>query len=275
MDGLAGKVALIVGVGEHMGLAAAERLRREGCTVLVNDIREVVAQRVAERVSQVAPDHGDGSPSLATEQLIVPGDVRSADDCRSMMEVAISRGGALDIVVNAAGRSSFGLIVQMTEEQFNAEISTNLTGTFLVCQAAARAMIEQDRGGRIVLFGSGAGSSASKGGVSHCAAKAGVNLIARVLALEVGEYGITVNVVAPGLVPKAEQMSRQEYRTATLASTPLGRLGEARDVAGAVAFLASDEAGWITGEVLQIDGGTHAGSYHIPVNVSEPRTRVL
>jgi 3-oxoacyl-[acyl-carrier protein] reductase len=147
----------------------------------------------------------------------------------------------------------------MAEEAWRLEIETNLTGSFLIAQTAARAMVAQGRGGRIILFGSTAAESARAGGVSHCASKAGVLMLAKVMALELGQHGITVNAVSPGLVPHLGQASNETYRESYKSMVPMGRLGRPEDLAEAVAFLASDEAGWITGEVLHVDGGFLAG----------------
>jgi NAD(P)-dependent dehydrogenase (short-subunit alcohol dehydrogenase family) len=246
---------LLAGVGQNMGRACAERLLADGNRVLVSDIR---AAMVADL------------PFSGARTAVA--DVRDAGQCAALVRDTVDAFGSLDVLISCIGRSSFGLTVDMSEELFQQELQTNVVGNFLLCQAAARQMIEQGTGGRIVLFSSGAGSSARRGGVSHCTSKAGVNMLAKVLALELGPHGITVNVVSPGLVPKPGQVSSEKYRQAVKESIPLGRLGRAGDVAGAVAFLISPDAAWITGEVLQVNGGSLVGRFSLPVSVDKPRS---
>jgi NAD(P)-dependent dehydrogenase (short-subunit alcohol dehydrogenase family) len=238
-----GKVALISGVGGNIGLATARRLSDLGASIAVSDLDQQVAERAAAEVGGVA----------------LSADVRQAGACRDLVQRVLDALGRLDILVNTAGQSSFASVLDMTDEAWRREIETNLTGSFLIGQAAARAMVAAGRGGRIILFGSTAAESARAGGASHCASKAGVQMLAKVMALELAPHGITVNVVSPGLVPHPSQASDGSYREAFKSMVPLGRLGRPEDVAGAVAYLASDAAAWVTGEVLHVDGGFLAG----------------
>lgn len=260
-----GRNVLLVGVGQNMGRACARRLAADGDQVMISDLRpEVVAGAEAYLHENLAAGAG--------RVVAAQADVRESADCRRLVDATVTEFGSLDILVSCVGRSSFGLVADMDQGLFEQEMQTNVVGNFLIAQAVARRMIEQGRGGRLILFGSGAGASARRGGVSHCSSKAAVNMLAQVLALELGEYGITVNVVSPGLVPKPGQVSSEEYRQAVLRSVPLGRLGRAEDVAGAVTFLASPDASWITGEVLQVNGGSLVGRYSLPVSVDKPRS---
>jgi NAD(P)-dependent dehydrogenase (short-subunit alcohol dehydrogenase family) len=240
---LGGRVALISGVGGNIGLAAARRLSELGARLAVSDLDTRVAERAAAEVRGLA----------------LSADIRRAESCRELVQRVVDGLGRLDILVNTAGRSSFGSVLEMTEDAWRLEIDTNLTGSFLVAQAAARAMVASGSGGRIILFGSTAAESARAGGASHCASKAGVQMLVRVMALELAPHGVTVNAVAPGLVPHPGQASDAGYREAFKRMVPLGRLGQPEDVAGAVAYLASDAAAWVTGEVLHVDGGFLAG----------------
>ena len=251
MPDLGGKVVLINGVGGNIGLASARRLVELGATLAVSDLDQQVAQKAAAE----------------TGSLALSADVRQAADCQRLVQDVVDRFGRLDVLVNTAGQSSFGSALEMTAEAWRLEIETNLTGSFLIAQAAARAMVAAGHGGRIILFGSTAAESARAGGVSHCASKAGVLMLAKVMALELGEHGITVNAVSPGLVPHPGQASDTTYREAFTKMVPVGRLGRPEDVAGAVAYLASEEAAWVTGEVLHVDGGFLAGRA-LPPNVS-------
>ncbi|MFI5268404.1 MAG: SDR family NAD(P)-dependent oxidoreductase [Chloroflexota bacterium] len=243
MSGLEGKVALINGVGVNIGRASARLLAKAGAKLALSDIDADLARQAADELGALA----------------LQGDVRSRVDCQRLVDTVVRELGGLEVLVNTAGQSSFGSALDMSEEAWRLEIDTNLTGGFLMAQAAARAMVAGGRGGRIVLFGSTAAESARAGGASHCASKAGVLMLAKVMALELGQHGITVNAISPGLVPHPGQTSNQTYRDAYQTMVPMGRLGEPEDVAAAVAFLASEEAAWITGEVLHVDGGFLAG----------------
>ncbi len=243
MIDLKGKSVLVNGVGGNIGLASARLLGSLGARVAVSDLDESVVSRAAAEI---------GALSFVA-------DVRDERACERLVASVVDELGGLDVLVNTAGQSSFGSVLDMSAAAWRLEIETNLTGSFLIGQAAARAMVAGGRGGRIILFGSTAAHSARAGGASHCSSKAGVVMLAKVMALELGQHGITVNAVSPGLVPHPGQASDDTYRSAYRAMVPIGRLGQPEDLAAAVAFLASDEAEWITGETLHVDGGFLAG----------------
>jgi NAD(P)-dependent dehydrogenase (short-subunit alcohol dehydrogenase family) len=245
---LTGKVALITGVGQNIGLATARLLAGAGAAVAVNDLDAALANDAARELE-----------AAGARALAVPADVRDGAAVARMVQAVQDTWGQLDILVNSAGAGSFAPVLEMTEEAWDRELDTNLKGTFLVSQAAARAMVARGRGGRIIGLASTAGESARVGGASHCASKAGVAMLVKVMALELGPHGITVNAVAPGLVPGPRQASSQAYRDAYCQMVPLGRLGRPEDIAQAIGFLASDAADWITGEILHVDGGFLAG----------------
>ncbi|HEY7063010.1 MAG TPA: SDR family NAD(P)-dependent oxidoreductase [Chloroflexota bacterium] len=243
-----GKVALVTGGGNHIGLATTRLLASLGAAVAINDVR-------AERAFHAA----DALDKEGQRALAVPADVRDSAAVAAMVQRTVDTFGRLDVLVNSAGQGSFAPVLEMTEAAWDLELGTNLKGTFLVSQAAARTMVAQGHGGSIVCLASTAAESARASGISHCASKAGVVMVMKVMALELGKQGIRVNAVAPGLVPGPDQGSSQTYRDAFLQMLPLGRLGQADDIARAIAFLASDNAAWITGEVLHVDGGFLAG----------------
>ena len=245
---LANKVALVTGVGQNIGVATARLLAEAGATVAVNDVVPELATRMADELE------ASGRRAMA-----VPADIRDRAAVAAMVEAVVGAYGRIDILVNNAGRSSFAPVLEMEEDAWDRELDTNLKGTFLVSQAVARAMVAQGDGGRIVCLASTAAESARPGAASHCASKAGIVMLVKVMALELGPYGITVNAVAPGLVPGPRQSSSQEYREAVRQMVPLGRLGRPEDIAHAIVFLASAEAEWISGEVLRVDGGYLAG----------------
>jgi 3-oxoacyl-[acyl-carrier protein] reductase len=254
MVSLVGKVALVTGVGQNIGLATARALAAAGADLAVNDLRGEIATAVAAELA------------VAGKAIAVPADVRQHEAVRQMVDSVLTEFGRLDILVNNAGAGSFAAVLEMEELAWDRELDTNLKGTFLVSQAVARAMVAQGTGGRIICLASTAAESARIGGASHCASKAGVVMLVKVMALELGEHGITVNAVSPGLVPSTTQQTSGAYREAFRRMVPLGRLGQPEDVAQAIAFLASDEATWITGTVLHVDGGFLAGR-SLPVSL--------
>lgn len=255
------RVALLGGIGENIGLATAQRWRRAGMNLAITDLREDVLAQVRRRL---ADEPGSGG------LLALSGDVTSDEDCQSWIDRTLEEFGRLDVAVCLIGRSSFGGVLEMSTQLFEQEIRTTLVGQFVFARLAARAMVAAGNGGRIILLGSGAAERARRGGVSHSAAKAGVVMMAKVMALELGEHGITVNVVSPGLVPRPGHVSTSDYRESVRRSLPLGRLGSGDDVAGAIDFLGGEDARWITGTVVTVDGGSSAGNAAAPGHTPTP-----
>jgi NAD(P)-dependent dehydrogenase (short-subunit alcohol dehydrogenase family) len=244
---LAGKVALITGVGQNIGLATARVLAARGAAVAVSDVDAAVARRVADELS------------IAGRALARPADVRDRAAVQGLVDWVVGAFGRVDILVNNAGRTSIGPVLEMSEEDWDLELDVSLKGAFLASQAAARAMVAQGSGGRIVCLASTAAESARVGGASHCAAKAGVAMLVKVMALELAPHNITVNAVAPGLVPHEAERTSTEYREAFRQMIPLGRLGRPDDVAQAIGFLVSEQAAFVNGAILPVDGGFLAG----------------
>jgi len=240
---LAGKVALVTGASRGIGRAIAARLAEQGATV-------------------VAAARGDNAKACADE-LIAAGhtaealtlDVTDAAACEAAPGDIAKRHGRLDILVSNAGITRDQLLMRMKREDWDAVLATNLTATFLLAQAAMRPMLKQ-RGGRIIAVGSVVGQMGNAGQSNYAASKAGLIGFAKALAQEVASRGITVNAVAPGFLTTAMTGKLSEQQRAKLTeSIPLGRIGRPEDVAAAVAYLVSDEAGWVTGATLHVNGG--------------------
>ena len=193
--------------------------------------------------------------ALGVKALAVKCNVADGGEVKALMDSAIQAFGRIDILVNNAGITRDGLLMTMKDEAFDAVVDTNLKGTFLTMRAVSRTMMRQ-KYGRIVNVSSVVGLRGNAGQVNYAASKAGVIGMTKSLAKELASRGVTVNAVAPGFIETDMTAAMPEAaKTATLAAIPMGRLGAAEDVAKAVAFLASDEAAYITGQVLAIDGG--------------------
>jgi 3-oxoacyl-[acyl-carrier protein] reductase len=245
MFNLAGKVALVTGASRGIGRAIAERLAAQEATV-------VAAARGDHANDCVAALKTRG---LKAEALSV--DVTDAAALESVPAGIIDRHGRLDIVVSNAGITRDQLLMRMKREDWDAVIATNLTATFVLAQAAMRPMLKQ-RGGRIIAVSSVVGQMGNAGQTNYAASKAGLEGFVKALAREVASRTITVNAVAPGMIETDMTRAVAEKAQADWASQiPLGRLGRVDEVAAAVCFLASDEAAYITGHVLAVNGGMY------------------
>ena len=240
------KVALITGAGRGIGRATAVRLARDGVRIAVNYKGNAAAAEEAKRLVEEA-----GSAAV-----LVQGDVSQDGEAERVMKETLAFGdGRIDILVNNAGITRDNLLLRMSAEEWDAVLDLNLRGTFLVTKAAMRPMMKQ-RAGRIVNVASIAGVVGNAGQANYSAAKAGIIGFTKSVAREMASRNITVNAVAPGFVPTdLTDPLPQEVKDALLRQIPLGRFGSALDVANAIAFLASDEASYITGQVLVVDGG--------------------
>jgi 3-oxoacyl-[acyl-carrier protein] reductase len=233
---LEGKTALVTGASKGIGRAIASELARAGATVVVGyrsgrDEAEALAQEIGGRAVQA--------------------DVSSADDAKRLVEEA----GDLDILVNNAGLTRDGLLARMSDDDWRVVIETNLSSVFYTCRAVCRPMMKK-RAGAIVNVSSIVGVHGNWGQTNYAASKAGIIGFTKSLAKELGSRGVRANVVAPGYVKtQLTDVLPEEATAAMLANTALGRLGEPEDIAGAVRFLCSDEASFITGDVLLVDGG--------------------
>src|SRR5919201_1752291 len=241
-----GKIALVTGAARGIGRATAVRLARDGAAVVVNYKANAVA---AKEAAGLVTEAG-GRATTVQADVSVP---EEAD--RLVKQTLEFGGGRLDVLVNNAGTTRDNLLIRMSLEEWDAVLDLNLRGAFLVTKAAMRPMMKQ-RGGRIVNIASVAGVMGNAGQANYAAANAGLIVFAKTDAREMASRNITANAVAPGLVPtELTAPLPQAVKDAMLAQTPLARFGTVEDVANAVAFLASDEASYITGQVLVVDGG--------------------
>jgi 3-oxoacyl-[acyl-carrier protein] reductase len=233
---LEGKNALVTGASRGIGRAIAVELARAGASVALSyrsgaEEAEAVAQEIGGRALQ--------------------GDVSDADSARALVEEA----GDLDVLVNNAGVTRDGLLVRMSDEDWNTVIDTNLASVFYTCRAAVRGMMKR-RAGTIVNISSIVGIHGNWGQTNYAASKAGIIGFTKALARELGSRNVRANVVVPGYVKtRLTDVLPEEATGAMLENTPLGRLGDPEDVAGAVRFLCSEEAAFVTGAVLLVDGG--------------------
>ncbi len=239
---LSGKVAMVTGSARGIGREIALRLAEAGADVVVSDVAD--AEPVAEEIRKT------GRQSLA-----VTADVTSASDVASLVEKVVEKFERIDILVNNAGIARDQLLLRMSDEDWEAVLNVNLKSVFLCSRAVLRHILRQ-RWGRIISISSIVGIVGNPGQANYASSKAGIIGFTKTLAREVGSRGITANAIAPGfIVSKMTDQLSEEQKGEMLKRIPLGFLGTPRDVAEAVAFLASEEARYITGQVLGVDGG--------------------
>jgi 3-oxoacyl-[acyl-carrier protein] reductase len=249
MTSLQGRIALVTGASQGIGRACALELARAGATVALAARNQA---KLAEAVAEI-----EGADGKAASFAL---DMSSEESIKAVAKAVTERFGKVEILVNNAGITRDGLMMAMKRADWDDVLSTNLTGAFLLTQALLRPMLK-NRWGRIINISSVVGRTGQAGQANYAASKAGLIGLTRAMAREVASRGITVNAVAPGYIETAmtEALDKKQ-RSAMLAGIPLGRPGTAADIAQAVAFLASDAAGYITGHVLDVNGGMFMGA---------------
>ncbi len=239
------QTAIVTGGSRGIGRAVAMRLAKDGMNLVINYRGNSAAAEETERLCR----------ELGAEVLLVQGDVSRAEDCEKLATKAKEAFGRVDVLVNNAGITRDGLLARMTEEDFRAVLDVNLVGPWNMMKAVNRIMMRQ-RYGRIVNLSSVTGLMGNMGQTNYAAAKAGIVGMTKSYAREVASRGITVNAVAPGFIDTDMTEAMPEgAKDKIITGIPMGRTGKPEDVAEAVAFLASEQAGYITGEVLRVDGG--------------------
>lgn len=242
---LNGKIAVVTGASRGIGKAIAMKFAQLGATVVIN--YNGSAQKAEEVKQSITADGG--------RAVIMQCNVADYDACEAFFKDVINQFGRIDILVNNAGITKDGLIMRMSEEDFTSVVDVNLKGTFYCIRFASRQMMKQ-RSGRIINMSSVVGISGNAGQINYAASKAGVIGMTKSAAKELASRGITVNAIAPGYIETdMTNVLSDKVKEETMKQIPLGRLGQTGDIAAAAAFLASDEAGYITGQVLAVDGG--------------------
>ncbi len=247
-------VVLVTGAAAGIGFGIAQAFQRAGARVALGDVREEALEGAADRLGR--------SARLFAQTV----DVRDACSVDALLSAAERALGPVTVAVANAGIYPNCPVLEMTVEEWDRVMETNVRGVFLTCQAAGRRMVAQGTGGKIVTISSGAYQSGRKGAAHYCASKAGVVMFTKVLAMELAPHRINVNCIAPGLVTVERDVNQvsEEYVRTLVGTIPWNRPGTPEDIANAALFLASPLADFITGETLSVDGGSGTGRTWLP-----------
>jgi len=250
------RIAIVTGAARGIGLACCERLTEEGASVVMSDVDDAAGEKAAETLNAI----------------YLHCDVSKSADVKSLAERVMERQGAIDILVNNAAVAIGGELLDVSEADFDKVLSINLKGSFLMLQACARAMVKQAQAGRkpgsIINMSSVNDTLAIPSIMSYCVAKGGVSQLTRVASISLASYGIRVNAIGPGSIRTdmlKSVVSDKALMNRVMSRTPMGRVGEPSEVASIAAFLASDDASYITGQTIYVDGGRMPLNYTVPV----------
>ncbi len=239
------KVAIITGAGQGIGFEICSHLAKEGATVYLNDLDHALADHAAQQINKVT-----GGNCIA-----IAGDSSDISFINKMVDTAVAQFGKLDIAIANAGITLFGDFFTYSPESFNRVMQVNLGGTFFLAQAAANQMKKQPSGGSILFTSSVTGHQAHKDLAAYGMSKAALEMLAKNLVIEISQYQINVNTIAPGATITERTSGDPGYNATWSRLTPMGRPATVADIAGTAAFLVSDEARHITGQTLIVDGG--------------------
>lgn len=239
------KVAIVTGAGQGIGFEICKDLAKQGANVLLNDIDHALAEKAAELVRQTT---GGNCMALA-------GDASDVSFIQQLVDTTVTHFGRLDIVIANAGITLFGNFLNYQPETFARVMQVNLAGTFFLAQYAAKQMIKQGLGGSLLFTSSVTGHQAHKNLAAYSMSKAALEMLAKNLVIELSEYGITVNTIAPGATLTERTLDDPEYAAIWSKLTPMRRPASVADIAGAALFLVSDKAKHITGQTIIVDGG--------------------
>ena len=247
---LQGMVAIVTGAGKGIGYEIASKLAANGASVIINDNDADLVNDASERINETAP--GLTYP--------IAGDAGDIELIQRLVDEAVQRFGKLNIVIANAGITLFGDFLTYEPQAFQDVMRVNLQGSFFLAQRAAQQMIKQQSGGSILFMSSVTGQQAHKDLAAYSMTKAGLQMLAKNLVIELSEHKITVNTVAPGATLTERTLEDEDYKSTWARITPMGRAGTVEDVANAVLFLVSPQASQITGQTLVVDGGWSAVS---------------
>lgn len=247
-------VVLVTGAAAGIGFGIAKGFHDQGAKVAFGDFRQQALDRAASRIGE--------SDRVLYQQV----DVRDEASVQEFINTAERALGNVSVMVANAGIYPNTPVLEMTQEEWDRVMETNVRGVFLSCRAAGRSMVEHKTKGKIITIASGAFQSGRVGASHYCASKAGVVMFTKVLALELAQHQINVNCIAPGLIEVEGEVSpiSAEYKDTLAKSIPWGRIGQPEDIANAALFLSSPQADFITGEVLMVNGGSSAGRAFLP-----------